>query len=645
MTTSTKRTFPALNLAQQGIFLVVALLLCEFVFVGTLSALMAQAEQEARRQDFAREVTAKASRLLLVVYDTGDAVGKFTAQRAIGSSERFKEGLSEIPPTIAWLKENLRGKTEPERLLANIEKNIAVCLPVIAGIKRDAETMSKKEAMQIWRERRMPIQGNVDRLIDDLEALMTYSRAIEDEAPDKERAQRGATRVVLLGGLAVNIVFFVAMILFFTRRITRRLDVIGANINRLETGAPLLDLLQGTDEIAEVDRVFHETAEAVRREEALLKGSEARLRNILESVPIGVLVLSEDRSIESVNPAVAICFGYEAAELIGKKFDVVLPADAVIGVDELMNAEAGQITEITARRKNGVVFPADFSLAQVVVAGTNKQIAMIVDASERYELKKLRLSFVNMISEELRTPLTVLDDFFTQLRAKAFGDLSSEVEERTGKAQQNIQRLLLLLNDLFDLERLESGKIEVEPVVCSLSSILEQSLDAVSSFAQKKHVTIVIPKTELTVFADSDRIIQVVVNLLSNAVKFSPENSQVEVEVGKAAAGKTEAGTIQAVQGSFVEIAVVDHGRGIPDERIGSLFQQFQQVDARDGTEKGGTGLGLVICKAIVEEHGGRIGVTSKSGEGSRFWMQLPADATSSKATLGPSAGKGRGDV
>jgi hypothetical protein len=207
-----------LNIGQQGVILVVGLLLCEFLFVGTLIALLAQAEDEARRQDFAREVTAKDSRLLLVVYDTADAVGKFAASRALGSTERFKAGIEEIPEIIAWLKENLKGKAEPERLLANIETNLNICTPVIASIKRDAENMSKEEAVRIWKQRRVPIQGNVDQLVDDLESLIQYSRAIEDEAPEQERAQRGTTHGVLWFGLATNIVFLVVMILFFTKK-------------------------------------------------------------------------------------------------------------------------------------------------------------------------------------------------------------------------------------------------------------------------------------------------------------------------------------------------------------------------------------------------------------------------------------------
>lgn len=606
---------PPLNLAQQGVILVVALLICEFAFVGTLIALLAQTENEARRQDFAREVTSKASRLLLVMYDTGDAVGKFTASRALGSTERYKAGLEELPEMVSWLKENLKGTGEPEQLIAHIDQNLQVCAPVIDGIKRDAESMTNQEALKIWRQRRMPIQHNVDEMVVDLEKLMAYGRAIEDEAPSKERAQRTATRAALWVGLGTNIIFFIIMILFFTRKIARRLDVLGDNVKRLETGAPLNTPLTGSDEIAEVDRAFHETAAAVRREEALLKQSETRLRTILESVPIGVVVLDTAGSIQFVNRAISKSFAYDQAELIGHNFSMLLPADDSRGQNiDLLSSALGTISEISARRKDGSLFPADFSLAEVKVGEKTQHIAMLLDATERHELQKLRLSFVNMIREELRTPLTSIDTFFSEYRSGHFGAVSNDAGEGTDKAQKNIKRLLLLLNDLFDLERLESGKIEINPTDSKLAIILERSVDGVSSLAEKRKVNIEVPasadSSDLLVFADEDRIVQVIVNFLSNAIKFSPENSTITVAL-----------TPDTDQ---IEVAVIDRGRGIPAEQIGSLFQQFQQVDTRDATEKGGTGLGLAICKAIVEEHGGAIGVVSKEGQGSKFWLTLP---------------------
>lgn len=623
--TARRLALPSLNLAQQGVILVVSLLFCEFLFIGTLSAMMAQAENEAQRQDYAREINAKASRLLLVVYDTGDAVGKFTLNRQLGTMDRYKAGSEEIPVMIDWLKTNLKGKAEAEQLIARIEANLAICTPVIDGIKRDAQHMSKEESLQIWRERRMPIQPQVDALVADLEGLMSYARAIEDEAPVKQRSQRDATRWVLLGGLLANVLFFIVMVKFFTKTITKRLDVIGDNVARMERGAELNAPLGGTDEIAEVDRVFHATAEAVRREEALLKQSEERLRNILESVPIGVVVVQGSGVIEFANPEIERSFGYATGELLGQNLSTLLPpsanekagdapGNAADALRNLIGSASRHTTELTATRKDRSQFPADFSAADIVLGNDKKHIAMIVDASEREEIRKLRSSFVNMIREELRVPLTRIDNFFVSYQAGRFGEVSDEASKGTKKAKQNIDRLLLLLNDLFDLEKLESGKIEVVQKMCSLDDIINRAKSDVSGFATKNSVqlaTVVEDDAhDLQVYADPERIIQVLVNLLSNAVKFSPAESLVSLVVSR--------------RDNEVQVSVIDKGRGIPADRINSLFQQFQQVEAADGAEKGGTGLGLAICKAIIEEHGSTITVESEAGRGSEFKFSLP---------------------
>lgn len=615
MTASKQHGVFAPNLAQQGVFLVVALVLCQFAFIGTLSWMLGEAEKEAQRQEHAREVTAKASRLLLVVYDTGDAVGKFAAMKQIGSTERFKAGAEEIPGMLKWLKDHLKGQPEPERLLQRIEKDIGICMPVIEGIRRDAEHLSRQEAVRIWRERRLPIQPVVDEMVADLEALMAYGRKIEETAPDNERAHRDATRVVLIAGLMANVMFFLLMVWFFTRMITRRLDVINDNVQLLRRGAPLNKALSGSDEITEVDRAFHETALAVRKEEALLKQSEARLRSIMETVPIGIVILNEIGTIELVNLAIEKAFGHEPHELLGKSLSRLLATRVSSGsklMSDLAASSLGRVTELMAVRKDGKQFPVDFTLAKVDIEGQQKHIGMMLDATERVEIKKLRQSFVNMISEELRAPLTYVNAMFSDIRSGKFGEVSPKTTTGAGKAQQNIERLLLLINDLFDLERLESGKIEISRKRSSLAIIFDRSLNAVSSFAQKHHVSVEMPETEREAFVDPDRIVQVLVNLLSNAIKFSPPNSSVAVRVR------------EVDEDGCLEIEVVDSGRGIPQEKLGSLFQKFSQVDDADAREKAGTGLGLVICKLIVEEHGGNIGVESEEGKGSRFWLRLP---------------------
>lgn len=625
-----------MNLAQQGIFLVVALLICEFGFIGSLTWMLGQAESEAVRQEHAREVNARASRLFLLTYEVGNSAtnAKILAENPIMVTEKTKADIKEVPELLNWLKENLKGEPEPEKLLARIERNVAVALPKMQAVQTETRGMSRQEAMVTWKTRLSPVNKTIDALVMDIEALMDYARKIEQEAPEFERSQRESARLILFALVAVNVVFFIVMVFFFTRSISGRLGVITDNVQRLKRRERLHEPLKGKDEIARVDRVFHETADAVTKEEILLRQSESRLRNILESVPIGVAVLNEIGSIELVNLAVEKSFGFEPHELLGRTVARLLAQKSASGgrlMSELISRASGQTIELTAVRRDGSEFPVDFTLDEITIEGQKRHLAMILDATERYEIKKLRQSFVEMIGEELRTPLTKVNSFFSRYRNGQFGPIADDTAAGAEKSQQNIERLLLLLNDLFDLESLESGKIDIEPEDCGLSFIFDRSLNAVCNFAEKHQVSIELQETQLEIFADPDRVVQVLVNLLSNAIKFSPPQGVVSVT----------ACTVD----SAAEISVVDRGKGIPADKIGSLFQRYQQVETADTHGKGGTGLGLVICKAIVEEHGGKMGVASEEGVGSRFWFQLPLSANAARAaSLGKRDGNGAVD-
>ena len=167
---------------------------------------------------------------------------------------------------------------------------------------------------------------------------------------------------------------------------------------------------------------------------------------------------------------------------------------------------------------------------------------------------------------------------------------------------------------MLDVDRLESGKFDLQPASVCVAELLEQAAEAVENFAQDQKVAIVIKpgaaEQDLHIFADGDRLIQVLVNLLSNAIKFSPPGSKVTLD--------------SLDKKDFVEITVNDEGRGIPPEFIDTVFERFKQVKTSDSKNKRGAGLGLTICKAIVEKHGGKIGVTSQEGKGSTFWFCIP---------------------
>jgi signal transduction histidine kinase len=231
-------------------------------------------------------------------------------------------------------------------------------------------------------------------------------------------------------------------------------------------------------------------------------------------------------------------------------------------------------------------------------------------ASAMAELERLKREFTAMVSHDLRTPLTSLYSLLTFLEEGLLGTLNEKGGKSIKTAKRELDRLMSLINELLELEKLKAGKLGMDCDAVSLLEVVEQAVASVEALASKQSVQVVNQVEEVDVWIDEGRIVQVLVNLLSNAVKFSPSNTCITITA--------------ACTGELVEVQVQDQGRGIPTEACESIFEPFKQVRKSDQTEKKGFGLGLAICKTVIEEHGGKIGVRSTVGNGATFWFTIP---------------------
>lgn len=227
------------------------------------------------------------------------------------------------------------------------------------------------------------------------------------------------------------------------------------------------------------------------------------------------------------------------------------------------------------------------------------------------EAARHKQELVQMVSHDLRTPLTSVQMSLSSLADGIYGEISTPALKQIRISEFNITRLIHMIRDLLDIERLEAGKLEMDISSVSLEEVIHQSVSAVEAYAERTEITIEHPQTKAKIEADSERLIQVLINLLSNAIKFSPKKSTITIEVNESP--------------EWTEIRIADRGRGIPPEFLTSVFDRFQQVSVSDAKKQHGSGLGLAIAKAIVEAHNGTIGVESKMGEGSTFWLRIPS--------------------
>ena len=255
-------------------------------------------------------------------------------------------------------------------------------------------------------------------------------------------------------------------------------------------------------------------------------------------------------------------------------------------------------------------------------------IGSVFDISDRREVEQLKDEFISVVSHELRTPLTSI---LGALDLLASGVLSTRPEQgqyMLNIAAKNAERLVRLINDILDIERIESGKVAMSKQVCNVEQLMSASVDVVRNVAQTAGVNLSVSPLSARLWVDPDRIIQVLTNLLGNAIKFSPYGSTVwltaELINGQFSSITDNLAQITEEEQLVVLFRVRDEGRGIPADKVETIFGRFQQVDASDSRKKGGTGLGLAVCRSIVQHHGGQIWAQSTLGEGSTFCFTLP---------------------
>ncbi|MDZ4832708.1 MAG: HAMP domain-containing sensor histidine kinase [Candidatus Melainabacteria bacterium] len=224
----------------------------------------------------------------------------------------------------------------------------------------------------------------------------------------------------------------------------------------------------------------------------------------------------------------------------------------------------------------------------------------------------MKQEFIAMVSHDLRSPLTAILATFDLLSNGVLGNLTEKGGTRIDMAKLSLKRLINLINDLLDLDKLESGTIEVDLKSVTADSILVLAAESLRGMAEQNDINLEVKKNDIRLLADEDRLMQVLTNFVSNAIKFSPADGVVTLSCQE--------------KDGFAEFRVDDNGRGIPPEMVDLVFERFKQVSADDHKVKKGSGLGLAISKAIIEAHGGTIGVTSTVGVGSSFWFRIPND-------------------
>lgn len=346
------------------------------------------------------------------------------------------------------------------------------------------------------------------------------------------------------------------------------------------------------------------------------KRVEQRLRSTLEALPAGVIITGVNNIIEFANAKTCSVLGWEPGALVGHSLDDVWEHRYQRKLEDLADRERlDPVFQTSASRSDGTLVPIEVATRVIELADDIKLLTVFIDITAQKEAEKLRSEFLAMITHDMRTPLASLQGMLTLLDKGVLGELNQQGHQLVQSVGPKFDRLLRLINDMLDLEKFGSGKMRLECMNLAMNDIIQGTMEIVRLQAQQKGISMQMRVEPCVCWGDRDQLARVLQNLLANAIKFSDDNAAIIVMVED--------------DGAEIKVSVADSGRGIPPGKLDSIFEKFEQVELADAKKRGGAGLGLAICKAIVTEHRGRIGVFNNQEKGCTFWFTVPKNKAS----------------
>lgn len=473
---------------------------------------------------------------------------------------------------------------------------------------------------------------------------------VRQEIQDAYAPVRRLRERALWSGAALAVLFSVAGVLV-ARRITRPLGALAESAERMGRGEAVelvpnakdyyeVQALSGTlnslvrDLVAEraalrdlnanLEHRVEERTRDLERALTAVQASEQRINAIVEAAQDAFIAVDQRGLILDWNGAAERMFGWRRQEAVGWPLsELVLPERYRASFGKALHAfrSSGHLDLLGQRLERTVIDRQGREFTIEMTAGLAGQGAdaffsvFLHDISGRKKVERLKNEFVSTVSHELRTPLTSIQASLSMLADGMAGDLPPDAARLTAIASQSSERLVRMVNDLLDIQKIESGRMDFERIPQPLLPVAERALGAMEAKARQGDVILrrdwAAGAERIAAAIDPDRMEQVLTNLVSNAIKFTPKYHAVTLGLSQA--------------GGKVRLSVLDEGPGIAPEFQSRIFERFAQADGADSRARGGSGLGLAISKAIIEEHGGSISFTTAPGKGTRFVIELPA--------------------
>lgn len=595
------------TLRSKILILVILPVVIEIGALAFLSKLLTDTEVELEKSIRSQRITACINSISKHLYETAliyaleNSEGKITQDEEENLINSFLQEYFELDKLT---KDDPKAHRVIMQSKAAMERTIIAMREFRISLERDGRADSARAMRRpYWYELRRSAKKILT--LEFLELKRNQSQ-VAKSAPIVQAELRQQMQYAIWGtGLTTSLLTLLAA-RYLTSEITNKVSRLKENTIRLASSVPLQPEMKGEDDLSQLDQVFHQMADelhaAARKERALVD-------NTLD------LICSLDRAgkFVEVNPASVALLGYSPQELLGSHLiDFLPPADVsrvLSYFDEIKTNQNSSALEMQVKHKDGTSREVDCS-AQFV-GELDSTFCVFHDSTERKQVERLKQEVMAMVTHDLRTPLATVSNVFDFLNRGQLGELNEKGSHFVISGQRNVKRMISLINDLLDIEKIKSGNFELEISEIALNSLLKSSYDLHSATASAEGIELVWNETDLSIHGDNDKLQRLLSNLIGNAIKFTPREGKVSVSA--------------ILEGDEVHLIVADTGTGIPRSQLSNVFERFQQVESTAKKhEHAGSGLGLAICKQFAEIHGGRIWVESEEGKGSLFIAALP---------------------
>jgi PAS domain S-box-containing protein len=596
-----------ISLSKKVLFFLAVLLAFQLVFISALAYLQYATEEQTKKANRARHLSAVVRELSNEIYDIMTSCRSHEALKSGINGQLMVEAMKKCGGSFAELKKITQDNDKEHAQVLLAEKQLVEAAHILASLHDDyMKTGDAGELgrLVLWRKMKQLSTRDMFLILRDLDA---DEGSIVEQDPTKQAAFRDQLRTLLFASLAMTIFSILALAKYLIGEITSRLSVMHDNAYRLASNLPLNPPLPGNDEIAVLDRTFHDMAR-------LLQAAHEKERAIVDNAQDVICSLDDEGRFASINPAVLTMLGYRPVDLDGRQaVELIFEEDVSKALDYFNNAQKGKsggALEVKMKDRAGAVLDTLWSAQWS--DKDNSLFCVIHDMTLRKQAERLKEEVVAMVNHDLRTPLTTVQVSLELLKESEENRLSPKGEALIEGMSISCNQILRLTQDLLDLDRLESGHIELHLEDCNIGLVAIRAIELTHGLVHRQKMKLSTDIQDIFVRGDVQRLEQVVTNILTNAVKYSPSGSQIHLAVK------------QAPDRTMAVVSVKDDGPGIPRAMQSQVFDRYRQVKENPSATKDGSGLGLAICKALVEQHGGKIWVESEVGKGSTFIFTVP---------------------